>query len=267
MLEAKHDQAVSLLTGLERFVRLVVEREVPVTQAYPINSVTSSEKLSQVMGVSKSYTGIYGTNSYMNNRPVFTGNLRSPGLYKTVTTPKQLTNEPNVNGVSDTTNLKNSTPQSSPQPAPRTITTQSPLPPNVNSEPINAATPDNGIIPPTGTNATCEGRSRSPQEDIQVLKPITSEEFQAMIPIHFLRPPSSSPSPDSHNVPVVTVTIKQPDHFAGDVNFPPAPTTIGKVTETITKSTLTETVVTRVTDNHLVQPIITEVCQGITSTF
>ncbi|XP_043483475.1 protein lap4 isoform X2 [Leptopilina heterotoma] len=265
MLEAKHDQAVSLLTGLERFVRLVVEREVPVTQAYPINSVTSSEKLSQVMGVSKSYTGIYGTNSYMNNRPVFTGNLRSPGLFKTATTPKQLTNEPNVNGVSDAPNFKNSIPtttasipfqshpQSSPQPAPRTITTQSPLPPNVNSEPINAA--DNGL--PT-TNATCEGRSRSPQEDIQVLKPITSEEFQAMIPIHFLRPPSSSPSPDSHHVPVVTVTIKQPDHFSGDVNFPPAPTAIGKVTETITKSTLTETVVTRVTDNHLVQPIITE---------
>lgn len=81
-----------------------------------------------------------------------------------------------------------------------------------------------------------------------------------MIPAHFLRPPTSSPSPDSQQGPVVTVTIKQPDNLPGDVNFPPAPTTLGKVTETITKSTLTETVVTRVTDNHLVQPVIIEVC-------
>lgn len=80
-----------------------------------------------------------------------------------------------------------------------------------------------------------------------------------MIPAHFLRPPTSSPSPDSHQGPVVTVTIKQPDNLPGDINFPPAPTTLGKVTEVITKSTLTETVVTRVTDNHLVQPVIIEV--------
>ncbi|XP_051162436.1 protein lap4 isoform X2 [Leptopilina boulardi] len=256
MLEAKHDQAVALLTGLERFVRLVVEREVLVPQTCSINSLTSSEKLSQVMGVSKPYTGLYGTNSYITNR--FPGNIRPGGLIKT---PKQSTNDSlnnsKVNGVSEATNIKNSIPtitsstnfqQSTPQPAPRTITS------NMNSEP--SSTPANAMS--TGTNATCEGRSRSPQEDIQVLKPITSEEFQAMIPIHFLRPPSSSPSPESHHVPVVTVTIKQPDNFSGDVNFPPAPTTIGKVTETITKSTLTETVVTRVTDNHLVQPIIIE---------
>ncbi|XP_051162439.1 protein lap4 isoform X5 [Leptopilina boulardi] len=165
MLEAKHDQAVALLTGLERFVRLVVEREVLVPQTCSINSLTSSEKLSQVMGVSKPYTGLYGTNSYITNR--FPGNIRPGGLIKT---PKQSTNDSlnnsKVNGVSEATNIKNSIPtitsstnfqQSTPQPAPRTITS------NMNSEP--SSTPANAMS--TGTNATCEGRSRSPQEDIQ----------------------------------------------------------------------------------------------------
>lgn len=255
MSEAKHDQAVSLLTGLERFVRLVVERDIPVSQAYPNNSMTSP--------ASKPYAGHYGVNSYIANR---SGNIRTPDLIKSITTPKQLPNESlnsvsKLNGVSDIANVKNSIPsmpsisfQAHPQPTPRTIGSQ----PNMNNDSVSTvgASFSNSM----STNAISDDRSRSPQEDIQVLKPITSEEFQAMIPIHFLRPPTSSPSPESHHVPVVTVTIKQPDNLSGDVNFPPAPTTIGKVTETITKSTLTETVVTRVTDNHLVQPVIIEVC-------
>jgi len=156
---------------------------------------------------------------------------------------------PKINGVTDSGNtLKNvSSPsptinQTYPQPAPRHSVSQT------TNNAGSAATPH------------IEPRPASPQEDIQVPKPITNEEFQAMIPAHFLRPPTSSPSPDSHQGPIVTVTIKQPDTLPGDVSFPPAPTTLGKVTETITKSTLTETVVTRVTDNQLVQPLIIEVC-------
>jgi protein scribble len=97
-------------------------------------------------------------------------------------------------------------------------------------------------------------------EPVQVLpKPITNEEFQAMIPARFLQSSSTTdPAPETPG-PTVTVTIKQPEHSAGDIKFPPAPTTLGKVTETITKSTFTETVVTRVTENKEVLPVIIEV--------
>lgn len=262
MRGAKHEQAVGLLTGIERFVRLVVEREIPLSQASPASAITPSEKSPRVIGAPKPYTGLYSANSYMANRAGQYGGYRrsmdaekaltpSPTL-KTPPSPPSLAADiaddaetPKMNGVTERTSGKNVSPISPdptinqaphhPQPAPRHSVSQT-------------------------TTATAEPRAASPQEDIQVPKPITNEEFQAMIPAHFLRPPTSSPSPDSHQGPIVTVTIKQPETLPGDVNFPPAPTTLGKVTETITKSTLTETVVTRVTDNQLVQPLIIEVC-------
>lgn len=266
MRGAKHEQAVALLTGLERFVRLVVEREIPLSQANLTTAVTPSEKSPRgVIGAPKPYTGLYNANSYIANRPGYGGYRRSMDADKALTpsptskTPpsplmKSDVNEmPKMNGVTDSgSTLKNVSPispsltnnQTYPQPAPRHNVSQTTSTNNASSA---AMTPQ-------------EPRPASPQEDIQVPKPITNEEFQAMIPAHFLRPPTSSPSPDSHQGPIVTVTIKQPDTLPGDVNFPPAPTTLGTVTETITKSTLTETVVTRVTDNQLVQPLIIEVC-------
>ncbi|XP_018339943.1 PREDICTED: protein lap4 isoform X4 [Trachymyrmex septentrionalis] len=265
MRGAKHEQAVALLTGLERFVRLVVEREIPLSQANLATVVTPSEKSPRVIGAPKPYTGLYNANSYMANRPGYGGYRRSMDADKALTPsptsktppspsalPIKSDEMPKMNGVTDSGNtLKNVSPicpsptsnQTYPQPAPRHSVSQTTPTNNVGSA---AMTPH------------VEPRPASPQEDIQVPKPITNEEFQAMIPAHFLRPPTSSPSPDSHQGPIVTVTIKQPDTLPGDVNFPPAPTTLGKVTETITKSTLTETVVTRVTDNQLVQPLIIE---------
>ncbi|KYN00224.1 Protein lap4 [Cyphomyrmex costatus] len=265
MRGAKHEQAVALLTGLERFVRLVVEREIPLSQANLATVVTPSEKSPRVIGAPKPYTGLYNANSYMANRPGYGGYRRSMDVDKALTpsptskTPPsppalQVKSDemPKMNGVTDSGNtLKNISPispsstnnQTYPQPAPR--------------HSVSQTTPTNNVGSAVMTPHV-EPRPASPQEDIQVPKPITNEEFQAMIPAHFLRPPTSSPSPDSHQGPTVTVTIKQPDTLPGDVNFPPAPTTLGKVTETITKSTLTETVVTRVTDNQLVQPLIIE---------
>ena len=282
MAEAKHDQAVALLTGLERFVRLVVEREIPLSQANPANLITPSEKSPHVIGVPKPYTGLYSPNSYMANRPGYASYRRSMDADKslspnsTANTPPPIKSEP-INGVSkmngDSENMNaiksptsattsSITSQSHPQPAPRYIVSQSTTTPSTNSDPTPSTNADSTPTPNSAPTGTPEPRSSSPQEDIQVAKPITNEEFQAMIPAHFLRPPTSSPSPDSHQGPVVTVTIKQPENLPGDVSFPPAPTTLGKVTETITKSTLTETVVTRVTDNHLVLPVIIEVCPG-----
>ncbi|XP_076672832.1 scribble planar cell polarity protein isoform X4 [Andrena cerasifolii] len=262
MRGAKHEQAVGLLTGLERFVRLVVERDIPVSQANAATVVTPSEKSPRVIGAPRPYTGLYNANSYIANRPGYTGYRRSVDADRTLSpsptskTPPPMkletTEVPKMNGVTESGGIKN-VPSISPSPT--------------NSQPHPQPAPRHSISQPTITptatasstpTSSTEPRSTSPQEDIQVPKPITNEEFQAMIPAHFLRPPTSSPSPTSHQGPIVTVTIKQPDNLPGDVNFPPAPTTLGKVTETITKSTLTETVVTRVTENELVQPVIIE---------
>ncbi|XP_029045611.2 protein lap4 isoform X3 [Osmia bicornis bicornis] len=262
MRGAKHEQAVALLTGLERFVRLVVEREIPISQANAATVVTPSEKSPRVIGAPKPYTGLYNANSYIANKPGYTSYRRSVDADRTLSpsptskTPPpmkiEITETTKMNGVTETGGSVKNAPSISPSPT--------------NSQPHPQPAPRHSISQPTITPTTTasstptsptEPRSTSPQEDIQVPKPITNEEFQAMIPAHFLRP-TSSPSPDPHQGPIVTVTIKQPDNLPGDVNFPPAPTTLGKVTETITKSTLTETVVTRVTENQLVPPVIIE---------
>lgn len=91
---------------------------------------------------------------------------------------------------------------------------------------------------------------------------MTSDDFQAMIPKHFI---SGDKSYDvqrtlpalEQGASAVTVTVKKGS--ADLPMLPPAPTDIGLVTETITKSTLTETVMTRVTDNRLMEPLISEV--------
>lgn len=65
---ATHEQAVAMLTGLERFVRLVVEREVPVTKDSPSPS-PGPQQSPRLFGLPKPYTGLYSANSYMANRP------------------------------------------------------------------------------------------------------------------------------------------------------------------------------------------------------
>jgi protein scribble len=73
---------------------------------------------------------------------------------------------------------------------------------------------------------------------------------------------SMIPSENKAASAVVTVTVKHPDTVSKPVPelFPPTPTDLGTVTETITKSTLTETVFTRVTHNEAIMiPVQTEV--------
>ena len=92
---------------------------------------------------------------------------------------------------------------------------------------------------------------------------MTSDDFQAMIPKHFLSGEKSY-SVHKSEAPLVeqgssavTVTVKK---GTSDMPMlPPAPTELGLVTETITKSTFTETVMTRVTDNKLMEEWISEV--------
>lgn len=75
-----------------------------------------------------------------------------------------------------------------------------------------------------------------------------------MIPAHFLggaRAAGPAGAPERG----VRVTVER----APAVVLPPPPAALGRVTETITKSTFTETTVTRITDNQLLEPLIIEV--------
>ncbi|XP_054268231.1 protein lap4 isoform X3 [Macrosteles quadrilineatus] len=179
---ARHDQAVAMLTSLERYMRLVCEREVIV----PRNATNMTNNKTAPSPVLNSFGKPY------------------PVQHKAETTVANVQNVP--------------------RPAPRKLTSTSSV-----------------------TSDTSE-----PQRP----KPVTNEEFQAMIPARFL--PKNEKS-TAEPTTLVTLTIKKPDHnLPNGIEFPEAPTTLGKVTETITKSTLTETVVTRVTNNQLVAPVIIE---------
>ena len=67
--KAKHDKVIAKLTGLGRFIRLVVERE----------GTEGDEKSPKLFGLPKPYTSLYAS-SYMANRPSYTGSYRRPTL-------------------------------------------------------------------------------------------------------------------------------------------------------------------------------------------
>ncbi|XP_073952347.1 uncharacterized protein isoform X6 [Choristoneura fumiferana] len=162
MENARHEAAVSLLTGHERFVRLVLQRTITPEQGETLPRKSTSDEA--------------GTKSSTNS-------------------------------------------------------TSTPLTPGANN---------------------MHGSTDDVFDDIQPSRPITNEEFQAMIPAHFLggqRPVAEPPERG------VRVTVERPP---AAVMLPPPPATLGRVTETITKSTFTETTVTRITDNQLVAPLIIE---------
>jgi hypothetical protein len=79
----------------------------------------------------------------------------------------------------------------------------------------------------------------------------------------------SSPTSDG---PLLSVTIQKPEIVSKfdcplEAQFPPAPTTVGVFTEVITKTTYTENVVTRVTNNVLSLPPIDEVSHLIVNLY
>uniref|UniRef100_A0A146L2K0 Protein lap4 n=3 Tax=Lygus hesperus TaxID=30085 RepID=A0A146L2K0_LYGHE len=147
----------------------------------------------------------------------------------------------------------------------------------LHGEPERSATPTSAPSPPrpaprrlaSQTSTASESEPTMENRDEIKLgeprtKPMTSEEFQALIPAHFLTGGSAdrnekSVSSGKPEATTVTLTIKAPNPgLANGIEFPEAPTNLGRVTETITKSTLTETVVTRVTDNKLAESVIIE---------
>ncbi|KAJ3641605.1 hypothetical protein Zmor_028105 [Zophobas morio] len=146
---ATHDQAVGMLTGLERFVRLTVERDVPARSGEPEPS-PGPQQSPKVFGLPKPYTGLYSANSYMANRPGYTGYRRSLEADKKTYTespsesPREL---PKTNGIVS--------PKTSevPKPAPRRIS---------NSTPPNETGPVPGQSPPPPKTAAPNHNKATP---------------------------------------------------------------------------------------------------------
>ncbi|XP_062525016.1 protein lap4 isoform X12 [Bombyx mori] len=261
MEKAAHETAVSLLTGHERFVRLVLQRTITTEQGdQPQRKSTTDE-------VRDHKTSLQNLN--------------------TTPTPK-LTND-------HVAPLTQSAPRPAPQPlvqphAPAHTPAHAPAQPQTATPLVYAQAPThaqrlsyapsntlppqpaprklsqtNGQAPTTkpSTNSTnAPLTAGAPQastddvfEDIQPSRPITNEEFQAMIPAHFLGGPRARPAHEGPPERGVRVTVER---APTGVVLPPPPDALGRVTETITKSTFTETTVTRVTDNHFVAPLIIE---------
>ncbi|XP_037277317.2 protein scribble homolog isoform X3 [Rhipicephalus microplus] len=269
----RHDQAVAMLTGLERFVRLVVQREELVLRdpnARPQQQPslpTATTLTTSATTTTRPYGGsLYSSSSYMANRPSYLGGYKRPGPIGSVggageeaaagdkqpagtkTTYSIYTKLPGLRN--DTTTLTGSSahPELPHQPYSfPSAQRDPPLPAAHPSEPIYANSGDHGglgtslssfrpaRVMPHGTNAIGNGFPPSAGG----VQTATSNL-------------SSSPSSQRLKGPLVTVTIQQPDPYAPlAAEFPPAPKTLGRTTEVITRTTLTETTTTRVTNNVL----------------
>ncbi|XP_017079671.2 protein lap4 isoform X13 [Drosophila eugracilis] len=247
MTEAHHDAAVACLTEPQRFVRLVLQREY----RGPLEPPTSPRSPAVLNSLSPS--------GYLANRPAnfsrSVGEVEQPYKYNTLATtmptptstvPASISNNNNTMPSSKTNGFATAaaaTIESSagqPVPAPR----------RTNSVPLGDGD--------TGAASTTSGDSGEAQPSS--LRPLTSDDFQAMIPAHFLSGGSQHQvhvaRPNEVGVSAVTVNVNKPQPDLP--MFPAAPTELGRVTETITKSTFTETVMTRITDNQLAEPLISE---------
>uniref|UniRef100_A0A1L8DWC1 Putative pdz domain-containing protein n=1 Tax=Nyssomyia neivai TaxID=330878 RepID=A0A1L8DWC1_9DIPT len=112
MTTAHHDYAVQLLTDTQRFVRLVIQREVKG----PLEPPQSPRSPSVLQGLSPS--------GYMANRPTYSGYRRSIDGSENIKTAAQTHTVPT--GVPPKTNGIDTVP--APQPAPRRLGSQSSVP-------------------------------------------------------------------------------------------------------------------------------------------
>ncbi|XP_032295233.1 protein lap4 isoform X4 [Drosophila virilis] len=274
MTQAHHDAAVACLTEPQRFVRLVLQREY----RGPLEPPTSPRSPAVLNSLSPS--------GYLANRPANFGRSvgdEQPYKYNTLATTPTATvttgvvhnnnnnNNNNTlpsnktNGFATATAVNNApytaaaAPAAVPAAAPASHIDKStgqpvPAPRRTNSVPLgdgDAAV--NGAASTTSSGDSGEAQPSS-------LRPLTSDDFQAMIPAHFLSGGSQHQvhvaRPNEVGVSAVTVNVNKPQPDLP--MFPAAPTELGRVTETITKSTFTETVMTRITDNQLAEPLISE---------
>ena len=217
MQGARHDQAVSLLTGLERFVRLMVQRRRLVTAA---EAASPGPRRYPPAG-----TSAFSPASYMANRPSYGGYRR----HELATAETRLTS-----------------PAAAPAPAPVAAPTTAPAP-VATPAPAPAAAPAAAPVA-AAVRPVSQVAGPVPVAADGTLATVSPDQFQALIPAHFTQPTAGGQGP---SVLVDRHTAHAPVQAP---QFPPAPTRPGVWTESVTKSTFTETTTTRRTENKLVRP-------------
>ncbi|XP_068622158.1 protein lap4-like isoform X4 [Battus philenor] len=262
MENARHEAAVALLTGHERFVRLVLQRTISSEQVETFSRKSISEEarehktsltnLNVLPAKPANHVAAPLVGNHTATKPT---NITAKPL--PTTAPHEASHEsqaaPQVATQAPTSAPTQTTPTFAtansvpPQPAPRRLS-QTQTSGQAGKKPTTNST----STPLTPGANKLHSSNDDVFDDIQPSRPITSEEFQAMIPAHFLGGPRvEQPAGSGRGV---RVTVQRPP----PPSLPPPPTAPGRVTETITKSTFTETTVTRITDNQLVAPLIIE---------
>ena len=261
--EADHAEVVGMLTGYERFIRLCVERQINIDQS--AQSVTTSastsvnitsEKSPKLFGLPKPYTGLklhgnssyISPSSYMANRPDYM-RRREPGQYSRTsvstnnsnspTTPNTLENTsggslgsygklPGMAGILSSGGAKSNISKSGTLPGSRTL-------------------PE--LVTSTESPRTSVNNISSKIVDVVPRENSDKNEYLTSVSNTISRS-------DGHHTPDTTIkelTSKLPA-------VPPA----GSATETVKRTTYTETTVKRVTTNHTiakshVKPVVIEV--------
>lgn len=281
-----------MLTGVDRFIRIVVKREqwlLKDSSADSGNGVTP--KSPKLFGLPKPYTSLYSPSSYLANRPNYTGYRSSIGPTTAELTPSSPTlTSQTVNSLSDSqtrlnsvipTKQQNLGSESWTMGATTTTTTthvrpQSSVYASQNTSGFNPSSSISNVLPPTNISSVSHLSQSQP-----VFNSLNHAEALPNNPSFPNIPPpmqglslldmafSTNPLQKPQKVeqgPIVTVTIQQPNAQNGVAHLLPAPpTNPGIVTESLTKSTYTETTTTRVTHNVLALPTAaTEVCDGYT---
>ncbi|KFB52228.1 AGAP000054-PA-like protein [Anopheles sinensis] len=212
---AHHDYAVQLLTDHQRFVRLVVQREVKG----PLDALHSPR--SPLVGPA-GVGARTGAGSYRADDQLAENNGSSPlqsgeaGRAAGLEVDAKAHDQQKVTGNEQKLECRLACVSSPSLPSPPTTTSSGVL----------------RVREPAAANTNSSERC-TPS------RPMTSADFQAMIPSHFISGGRQVNVDRSDHGPSVTVTVQKavPDMPM----LPPAPTELGTVTETITKSTFTET--------------------------
>lgn len=278
----RHDQAVAMLTGLERFVRLVVQREEVVLRD-PSAATAGRTSASSPPGTAAPATSrplggsLYSSSSYMANRPSYLGGYRRPGVspsaastgaeeatadrrsagatptYSIYTKLPGLRNDTTTVGSAQQTSAHPGLPH---QPYSFPSARRDPPLPNVATsdlptEPIYANSGDHvNAASNVGTFSSFRPARTMPPGVHAMGNGYPPSAGNVEVPV--VPNPSSSPTSQRLKGPLVTVTIQQPNPYAPlAAEFPAAPKTLGRTTEVITRTTLTETTTTRVTNNVL----------------
>ena len=231
--EADHSKVVELLTGPERFVNITVERKMTgiAPSGSNHNSVSSTNLFSQPSLSSLSAIGATPGSANDTKSPKVFG-LPKPytGLYSA---SSYMANRPSYMRTRE--------------PGQYTITTSaSSSPGSVTSTPSYSKLPGVNAPPPGGSSATLPGSRTLP--DI----PRTSVVAARSLPRKAEHPSSTEVANNDDSA--VRQLMER---------LPPVPTKAGVSTETVTKTTFSETTVRRVTDNKIV-PLVVEVSNDST---